>query len=149
MTPEQERHERQVLYDKIVDYWYEVDNNGGHGTSPRFYTEDGIFHAGNTPIQGHQAIEEFLVRRVSRGPRTARHIVSNFRPRFDGETGATTQCTLVIYAADGTPPLPLPVPLGVFDLVDRWEKQADGRWLIADRKFLTVFSSNIAPAAQA
>ena len=78
MTPEQKRIESGALYDNIVDYWYEVDNHGGHGTSACF-TEDGIFHAGNTPIQGHQAIEEFLLRRVSRGPRTSRHIAANRR----------------------------------------------------------------------
>jgi hypothetical protein len=138
MTPEQTRIESQILNDLIVDYWYEVDNHGGHGTSVCF-TEDGIFHAGKTPIQGHHAIEEFLLRRVSRGPRTSRHIASNFRARFDGEAAATTYCVLVIYAADGTPPLPLPTPLGVFDLVDRWVK-SDGKWLVADRKFVTVFT---------
>jgi hypothetical protein len=139
MTPEQKRLESQILYDNIVDYWYEVDHHGGHGTSVCF-TEDGIFHAGRTPVVGHEAIEEFLVRRVSRGPRTSRHIVTNFRARFDGEAEATTHCVLLLHAADGTPPLPLPTPTGIFDLVDRWVKQADGTWLIADRNFVPVFS---------
>jgi len=146
MTPEQKRIESQTLYANLADYWYEVDNHGGHGTSICF-TEDGIFHAGKTPIVGRAAIEDYLLKRVSRGPRTSRHIITNFRATFDGDAGATTHCVLILHAADGTPPLPLTAPVGIFDLVDRWVKDADGNWLVADRRFNPVFTAQAAAAA--
>jgi len=146
MTPEQTRIDSQTLYANLADYWYEVDHFGGHGTSVCF-TEDGIFHAGATPIVGRAAIEEFLVKRVSRGPRTSRHIITNFRVRFDGDDKAMTTCVLILHAADGTPPLPLTAPVGIFDLADRWVKNADGNWLVADRSFVSVFTQAAAAAA--
>jgi hypothetical protein len=147
MTPEQKRTDSQTLYANLADYWYEVDNHGGHGTSVCF-TEDGIFHAGNTAVVGRAAIEEYLLKRVSRGPRTSRHIISNFRAKFDSEASATTHCVLILHAADGTPPLPLTAPVGIFDLIDRWVKTAEGEWLVADRSFRPVFTAQAAAAAQ-
>ena len=44
--------------------------------------------------------------RQDRGPRTSRHVITNFRADFSDDAHATTYCVMMLLAADGTPVLP-------------------------------------------
>ncbi len=138
MTPEQRVIETQILYANLVDYWYRVDIQGGIGVS-EMYTEDGVFRGSLKPLVGRGAIQQFYDWRLERGPRTARHVVTNFRAAFEDDTHATSYCIMLLYAADGTPVLPSAPAILISDLIDKWVKGTDGNWLVADRNFVSIF----------
>ncbi|HEY4214439.1 MAG TPA: nuclear transport factor 2 family protein [Steroidobacteraceae bacterium] len=138
MTPEQRAAASQVLYMNMIDYWYEVDLNGGAGVS-EMYVEDGIFHGGGKPLVGRAAIEQFYTWRTNRGARISRHVITNFRAEFTDETHAMTYCVMMLYAADGTPVLPSAPPIIITDLIDRCVKCDDGKWRYIERTFVPLF----------
>ncbi len=144
MTPEQRAAATQVLYMNMIDYWYEVDVKGGAGVS-EMYTEDGIFNGGGKPLVGRDAIEQFYSWRQDRGARTSRHVIANFRAEFSDDTHATTHCVMMLYAADGTPPLPTAPPIATCDLIDRCVKGDDGKWRYSERTFVLLFAGGVAP----
>ena len=144
MTPEQRAAETQILYMNMIDYWYEVDLQGGAGVAQR-YVEDGIFNGGGKPLVGRAAIEQFYTWRQDRGARTSRHVITNFRADFTDATHATTYCVMMLYASDGQPIHPTAPPNIITDLVDRCVKDADGKWLYVERTFVPLFMGGIAP----
>ena len=144
MTPEKRAIETQILHNKMVDYWYEVDLNGGIGVSAH-YTEDGIFEGGGDPMIGREAIEGFYAWRIGRGVRTSRHVITNFRADFHDDRTATTYCVMMLYAADGPPILPSLPPIMITDLIDECVRGEDGQWLYRKRSFVALFQGG--PAA--
>lgn len=159
MIAEQRATETQLLYMNMIDYWYEVDLKGGAGVSQR-YVEDGIFNGGGKPLVGRAAIEQFYTWRQDRGPRTSRHIISNFRAEFTDATDAantdaaqlysaemfaTTTCMMMLYAADGIPVHPTAPPIIITDLIDRCVKCDDGIWRYLERTFVPLFMGGDAP----
>jgi len=145
MTPERRAIETQVLYQNMIDYWYEVDMKGGAGVS-QMYVEDGIFHGGpGKPLVGRAAIEQFYSWRKDRGERLSRHVITNFRAEFSDATHATTCCVMMLYAADGRPVLPSAPPIIITDLIDRCVKCEDGQWRYIERNFIPLFMGGAAP----
>jgi hypothetical protein len=143
VTPERRAIETQVLYQNAVDYWYEVDLHGGTGVA-EMYVEDGIFNGGGKPLVGRAAIEQFYTWRKDRGARTARHVITNFRAEFAGESHATTYCIMLLHAADGAPILPTAPPIMITDLIDTCLKGDDGRWRFVERRFVPLFMGGAA-----
>jgi hypothetical protein len=145
MTPEQRALQTQLLYQNMIDYWYEVDMKGGAGVSG-MYVEDGIFHAGpGKPLVGRAAIEQFYTWRKDRGDRVSRHVITNFRADFADATHATTYCVMMLYAADGRSPLPSAPPIVLADLIDHCVKCDDGQWRYIERIFVPLFMGGAAP----
>jgi hypothetical protein len=144
LTPEQRLHETQILHMNMVDYWFEVDINGGEGVSAHFIP-DGIFHVGGEPLVGHAAIEQFYAWRRGRGERTSRHVITNFRADFAHADHATTHCIMMLLAADGAPIHPSAPPIVTADLVDHCIRGDDGRWLVTERIFTPLFMGGEAP----
>ena len=145
MTPAERAAEAAVLHQTLVDYWYEVDVNGGAGVEA-MYLEDGIFHAGpDKPLVGRAAIAQFYAWRQDRGTRISRHVVTNFRAEFADERHATTYHVMLLYAADGQPILPSAPPIFIGDGIDRCIKGEDGIWRYAERNFTALFMGGVAP----
>ncbi len=145
MTPEQRAIETQVLYQNLVDYWYEVDLKGGTGVSA-MYVEDGIFQAGpGKPLVGRAQIEQFYAWRQDRGTRISRHVVANFRAEFADARHATTYHIMMLYAADGQPVLPSAPPIFIGDGIDRCVKGEDNVWRYLERSFTPLFMGGVAP----
>ncbi len=145
MTPLERCQETQILQMNIVDYWYEVDVKGGEGVGA-CYTEDGTFDGGNKPLVGRAAIEAFYAWRRSRGVRTSRHVICNFRADFHDAESCTTNCVMLLYAADGAPVLPSTPPILICELVDTCVK-SDGVWLYTSRTFVPLFQGDIPATA--
>jgi len=145
VTPERRAIETQVLYMNMIDYWYQVDLNGGAGVSAMF-VDDGIFHAGpGKPLVGRAAIDQFYSWRQDRGARTSRHVITNFRAEFSDDSHATTYCVMMLLAADGKPILPSAPPIMTTDLIDRCVKGDDGVWRYVERNFTPIFMGGVAP----
>ncbi len=110
-----------------IDYWYEVDHNWGRNAHS-FYVTDGIFAIGDKKMCGTNAVAAFYRWRESRGDRTARHVVTNFRFGSRQSTRAKFECILCLYAADGKPVLPSRPAIMIADIVNECELGQDGRW---------------------
>jgi len=103
------------------------------------FTEDGIYERSTGEAsRGRAELRQAYAGRLANGPRTSRHIYTNFRfVQTSADTVAGT-CILTLYAANGEPPLPAE-PLLVADYDDEYALCADGRWRFALRKVTWVF----------
>ncbi len=138
MTPYDKIMLTQVLLANATDYWYEVDHNYGLGAS-EYFLEDATFAS----WQGKAAIHDFYVWRKARGDRLARHLISNFRARFETSTLAHTNNVMLLYAADGIAPLPAAAPIQIAEQEDVVVLCDDGRWRFRSRKFTNLFTGEV------
>jgi hypothetical protein len=129
--------DRESATDLLVDYWYDVDHNGGKGAH-LFYLTDGEFLIDAAVIRGQDAIEAMYAARRNRGPRLSRHLAANIRVSNLSEDRAEVQSVLCLFAEDGEAPGQNLVPATVADLVDEVVVK-EGRILIARRRLTTVF----------
>ncbi|NWG23866.1 MAG: nuclear transport factor 2 family protein [Pseudorhodoplanes sp.] len=134
----------QALAGLETDYWYEVDHNWGRAAH-EFYVADGTFAIGDKVMSGREAIAGFYRWRESRGDRTARHVVTNFRLLSHTGDAATFACIMLLYAADGLPVLPSLPAIMIADAVGACRRDAEGRWRFASHRLIPVFESG-APA---
>jgi hypothetical protein len=129
--------DRQSGTDLVVDYWYDVDHNGGKGAH-LFYLADGEFLIDAAVIRGQGEIEAMYTARRNRGPRLSRHLAANIRLTRLSEGRAEVQSVLCLFAEDGEVPGQNLVPATVADVVDD-VVVVEGRLLIARRRLTTVF----------
>jgi len=122
----------------IYTTWELVDTADGIGID-KYFAADGTLAFGSVRHSGQEQIREVYAGRSKRGPRTARHLVSN--PIFVSEGDViVVRYQLTLYAADGMPPLPTALPLGVIDVTDR-VALVDGVRFLASRHLVNVFKS--------
>lgn len=67
-----------ALYRLTMNYWFEVDFNGG-GNAYDFYIPDGLFAVCDNLFQGHDQIRAYYAWRQRSGHTTARHLVDNLQ----------------------------------------------------------------------
>jgi hypothetical protein len=127
------------LVSLIVDSWRAVDVPAEDDMAA-YFTADGVFDLGGAArFAGRAAIQASLRQRTARGPRTSRHVTSNYRCTLDGDDRAAVEYLICTYGADGEPVVPLEGPTAVGDMRDDFVCDADGRWWIASRVFTPVF----------
>jgi hypothetical protein len=132
----------QQLEALVIDYWHDVDTNWGHN-APNYYAEDGVFEGTQNTYKGREKIRAFYKWREDRGARTVIHSVSNFQAFADGPDKAVCHWILMLYAADGKPPLPSNPPIQIAYMTDHCVSDGDGGWLLAHRKFDDWFKGGI------
>lgn len=129
---------RMELESLVIDYWHEVDVNGGQ-SAPGYYTADALFETSVRQYRGIAEIEAFYQRRQSRGPRVSIHVVNNFRVQPQSDTRVACSYVISLFAADGAPVLPSR-PAILFGFADEvMVQQADARWLCASRRIRALF----------
>ena len=131
---------RLALEDLNAAFTHHLD----HGDIPALvdlFTADALYTNGPRESRGRAAIEALFRQRAERGPRTSRHIYSGLRFTIESDREATGTSVCLSFAADGLPPLPAK-PFLVGDFVDRYRREADGRWRIAERRIERVFTSD-------
>lgn len=124
-----------------VEYWYEVDRHDG-ARAHEFFVEDGTYTTSVRSRTGHAAIAEFYRGRQDGRVRTARHVIANQRVTVHDERNASGDWVLLLYAADGAPPLPLEPPILIADVHDVCSRGADGRWRYVSRTISAVFKGD-------
>lgn len=129
------RHEIEA---RAIDYWHEVDINGG-ARAHEYFTADGVFTSSVKTHSGREAIEAFYAQRKARGLRTSRHVISNFRVAVADRDHASTQWVLSLYAADGAPVLPSKPPIMLADVSEELVREPDGVWRYRSRTITAVF----------
>lgn len=129
------KHELEAL---VIDYWHDVDTNWGRN-APQYYTPDGEFIGPAATYKGRDKIRQFYKWREDRGTRTVVHAVVNFQVLPKGEDRATCHWFLMLYAADGSPPLPTHPPIQIAYMTDRMLLDRDEGWLVESRTFENWF----------
>lgn len=133
----------QILHAMLIDYWHDVDTNGGRNAAS-YYTEDAVFQGSKSTYHGRDQIGAFYQWRVDRGERKAAHTVANFRVEIVSETEVNCTWYLLLYAADGTPVLPTHPPILIALMSDKCVLEADGEWRYKSRKFTPWFEGGAA-----
>jgi ketosteroid isomerase-like protein len=131
---------RLALEDLNAAFTHHLD----HGDIPALvglFTADALYTNGPRESRGRAAIEALFRQRVAGGPRTSRHIYSGLRFEIESERAATGTSVCLSFAADGLPPLPAK-PFLVGDFVDRYRREDDGQWRIAERRIHRIFTSD-------
>ena len=90
---------------------------------------------------GHAAIQAYYASRRARGPRVARHVVSNVRVTHAGKDEVRCNSIVLLFAADGVPVLPTAPPILIADVIDDCQRQRDGEWRFRSRHIDTIFKS--------
>ncbi len=125
---------RYELESQTIDFWNEVDINGGLEAAG-YYVENAVFETSVREYHGRAAIEAFYVRRRERtAPRVSLHLVNNFRIEIDSDTRVRCQYILSLFAADGAPILPSRPAIMLALVEEVVLLQADGRWLYESRR---------------
>ena len=87
----------------IVEYWAEVDHNGGN-RAHEYYAPDAVFAVGANRFDGREKIQAFYARRRQRGHITTRHLVDNLRVFGEAADRMRASGVMRLYRADGDPP---------------------------------------------
>jgi hypothetical protein len=131
---------RVAIESLIAEFAYLIDHNQTEKVADLF-TEDGWYgREGGSRSVGRDAIRKSYAGRAARGERTARHIFTNLRLTMLSPTEADGICILLLFAADGAPPLPAE-PMLVQDYKDTYRK-VDGCWLFASRETRSLFQAS-------
>jgi len=92
-----------ALYRHAMNYWHEVDFNGG-ARAHEFYVRDGLFAVGDNRFEGHDKIRAYYDWRRRRGHITSRHLLNNLQVLPEDEHHVRQIGVLSLYRADGRPP---------------------------------------------
>ena len=100
-----------ALHRVMVDYWADVDQNGG-SRAHEFYLPDALYAVGNNRFETAEKIRAFYARRRQFGNTTTRHLLGNLRVLPQDAGDARVLGVMSLYRADGRPPvLPAGRPL--------------------------------------
>jgi hypothetical protein len=120
-----------------AEFWSRVDLLSGTAAELLF-TPEGEYSVDASSSKGRDAIRDAYQLRRDHGPRTSRHLSSNFRV-VEWEPDRIVGASIVqIFAHDGTPPHPAQ-PMIVADVEDVIELH-EGNWLYASRRLTTMFA---------
>jgi len=129
----------QEIEHRLLDYWRDVDENGGRNAGS-FWTEDAVWEAPARTFKGRAEIQSFFDWRLKRGDRLALHVVANLKTVVESPTRAASGWYLILYAADGVPVQPSKPAEQIAAIEDRWARSDGGVWLCAHRKFKVLFA---------
>jgi ketosteroid isomerase-like protein len=139
MTPVEQAVARSEIEALIAEFAWLIDH-GESGRVAALFTDDGWYgRDSGERSTGHAEIARAYAERADGGERTARHIFTNLRLSFVADDAAEGECILLLFAADGRPPLPAE-PMLVQDYLDRY-RRVDGHWRFASRQTRRIFAS--------
>lgn len=121
-----------------IDFWHEVDIEGGAGAA-RWYLDDAVFATSVREYRGRAELEAFYGRRRDWTPRVSLHLVSNFRIVPESLGRVHCHYVLSLLAADGVPVLPSRPAVMVSNVEERLVRQQDGTWRYALRRVHPLF----------
>lgn len=127
----------QELGSVVVAIWFDIDHGDGSGVSAHF-TRDAALTFSQRTFTGRHEIDRVYAARAGRGPRVARHVMTNLHVTAAGPGSASAVSMLCLFAQDGEPPRPTVTPAMVGDVVDDFVRDG-GRWLIRSRHIHQLF----------
>jgi hypothetical protein len=129
----------------MINYWAEVDNNGG-AQAHEFYLPDALYAVGDNRFEGEQKIRAFYARRRQRGRTTTRHLVNNLLVFRDDARSARTIGVMSLYRADGGPPFQgARPPAMIADFEAQCVLGDDRQWRFQSHVLRPIFVSSDVP----
>jgi hypothetical protein len=113
-------------------------DHGAAGKVAELFTEDGALHGIGSDKLGRPAIAEWARQRAAMTERRSRHVHGNILIEPEGVDQARGTVIVTLYRHDGAGEASA-TPLLIGEYADRYHKQADGRWLFAERRFAILF----------
>lgn len=129
------------------EYWLRADGVRALPASELF-TESGVLVLGSLRISGRSAIDTFFRDRDAAQratSRVTRHFAANHVATLDGPRRAVVKSTVIVFAGEGSLPLPSSLPSGVADFEDTCVLTDGAGWLFEQRVGRTVFTGPGAP----
>jgi hypothetical protein len=122
-----------AVQDFIGRMWREAEKSAG-ARADLFYTEDGVFIIeGMVRAEGRGNVRKISDFREGLGERLSRHLMTNYVFDFDDYAAnrrVTALAVMLHFGGTGAPPLPIGLPLAVYDVTAKLRQQADDSWLI-------------------
>lgn len=142
MTYDEDLRTRLAVQDRLVDYWWDVDDNGAREATD-FYTEDCVYLMCEHRMEGRAAVHDYYAYRAARGQRLVRHVLTNLRARVQSPQQASVQGILTVHAADGVPVLPSAPPILVADNHASFVRGADAAWRMREHRIVALFRGGV------
>jgi hypothetical protein len=117
--------------------WRDIDLNDGR-RAHEWYLPDGTLTFDQHTIRGRDEIAATYLKRRSGTGRVARHVATNIVAEPLGDQTVHVYSIVVLFAGNGTPPLPAVTPQLVGDVDDVFVRDGE-RWLIKSRRISHVF----------
>lgn len=136
---------RSAIDELIAEHAWVLDH-GDPADLPDLYTAEGRLLGLGPPIEGAAALGEWAQRRAQLHDRVSRHVHTNLRLHRIDEDHVQGVLITLLYRHDGAGAGPS-WPLLVLDYHDEYAREADGRWLFAERSISRVFTDSTRPEA--
>lgn len=137
-TPVASTRVRAEIEELLVEFAHRLDFDAGV-TVDELFEADGAYVIDGRTLSGRAAIREGYATRAARGPRTARHLVTNVGVEPVAQDRVHARSVVVLYAQDGEPVHRSGPPLVIADYTDVCVRGADGRWRFEKRELQTLF----------
>ena len=135
-----------AIQNLVASYFARVDRPGPARAADLF-VENAQFVLGSMTLQGRAAIAAYFEdrnRAQAQSGRVTRHLIGGIELSAIDETRTAGRTTTVVFAGEGTLPLPAAVPSTIGDFDDIYVR-ADGGWLFERRLTTLVFIGGGAP----
>jgi hypothetical protein len=128
---------RLAIEELNAEFAYMIDHGQSELVADLFTIDGSYGRSTGERSVGRDAIRRAYAARMSKGPRTARHIFTNLRLRFDSSERASGTCIMTLFAEDGVPPH-VAEPFLVADYDDVYVLRED-TWRYASRTITWLF----------
>jgi len=131
----------------MINYWADVDHNGG-SQAHEFYLPEAVYTVGHNRFEGVEKIRAFYDRRWRNGNTTTRHLVNNLQVFRDDAQRAQTVGVMSLYRADGRPPFRLARPPAMIaDFEAQCVLDDDRLWRFRSHILRPIFVGSDLPAS--
>lgn len=121
-----------VAHQLLSEFSWRLDEHEGRGVADLFDL-DGTYELDGRAVVGREAISKGFKSRAQRGPRTALHLNTNIQVTDIAETGFSVRSIMVVFAADGHPPIHGSAPLVVARVEDKVARRGDAYLFVRRR----------------
>jgi ketosteroid isomerase-like protein len=138
LTPQEMAVLRAEIAALVDEFAYLVD----HGRAEEvvdLLTEDAVFASSAGEDRGRAALSARFAARARAADRTTRHVCANLRLEVLAPDRVRGTVGVAVYRHDGAG-MGRPIPLSVGDWEDLYVRGADGRWRMAERRFVRAFA---------
>jgi hypothetical protein len=95
---------RLAIEELNAEFAYLIDHEQSERVADLFTVDGSYGRSTGERSVGRDAIRRAYASRKAKGPRTARHIFTNLRLKFEARDRATGTCIMTLFAEDGVPP---------------------------------------------
>ncbi|NKC30762.1 nuclear transport factor 2 family protein [Falsiroseomonas selenitidurans] len=134
---------RILACQQAIHRFYAALDRGDFATVANALAPHGIWHRQGKALRGPGDVAQAMAERPA--GRVTAHLVQNLVVELEGPEAARARYNTLVFRHDGEaeakPPAPLGVPLSIAAAEDRLERDANGAWLVVERRSARVFGA--------